>query len=354
MAGGPITSVVPVHHGHRPDLDRHRAHPGRARRRRLPGRGRRRGAQHPPLDHARRATPAAASTRTGSSPTPPSAASARRSSPRPSSSARASAAPTSPTSASTATGCRRRWSPSCGRQLRAGEPFVYAYYDGIDKVSHEYGLERVLRRRARGRPTGWWPTCSSMLPPRRRAGGHRRPRPGRRGRPARRAAPRRRPPTSSFQSGEGRFRWLHARPGPRRRAARGRGRPPRRRRLGAHPRRDDRRGLVGPARSPSRPRPSGRRRPRHRGTTSPSRDPADTGPFTLVGRHGSLTEAEMFVPLPRGVSFERHEPIPTGPDPAGGGPRRAGDASAGRRSPRRPRSGGRRSRSRPRSCGSAR
>jgi hypothetical protein len=26
-------------------------------------------------------------------------------------------------------------------------------------------------------------------------------------------------------------------------------------------------------------------------------DPADTGPFTLVGRHGSLTEAEMFVPL---------------------------------------------------------
>ena len=26
------------------------------------------------------------------------------------------------------------------RQLRAGEPFVYAYYDGIDKVSHEYGL----------------------------------------------------------------------------------------------------------------------------------------------------------------------------------------------------------------------
>ncbi|MEZ5180443.1 MAG: alkaline phosphatase family protein [Acidimicrobiales bacterium] len=27
-----------------------------------------------------------------------------------------------------------------GAALRAGEPFVYAYYDGIDKVSHEYGL----------------------------------------------------------------------------------------------------------------------------------------------------------------------------------------------------------------------
>ena len=33
--------------------------------------------------------------------------------------------------------------------LGAGEPFVYAYYDGIDKVSHEYGLSRALRRRAR-------------------------------------------------------------------------------------------------------------------------------------------------------------------------------------------------------------
>ncbi len=26
------------------------------------------------------------------------------------------------------------------RALRVGEPFVYAYYDGIDKVAHEYGL----------------------------------------------------------------------------------------------------------------------------------------------------------------------------------------------------------------------
>lgn len=27
-----------------------------------------------------------------------------------------------------------------GRQLRAGEPFVYAYYDGVDKVAHERGF----------------------------------------------------------------------------------------------------------------------------------------------------------------------------------------------------------------------
>ncbi|MDQ3758136.1 MAG: alkaline phosphatase family protein, partial [Actinomycetota bacterium] len=29
--------------------------------------------------------------------------------------------------------------------LRAGEPFVYAYYDGIDKVAHEFGLEAHYR-----------------------------------------------------------------------------------------------------------------------------------------------------------------------------------------------------------------
>ena len=69
----------PVHHRHRPHVDRHRPHAGRARRGRLPGRGRRRGAEHPALVDARRATPAGASTPTGSSPTPPSAASGRRS-----------------------------------------------------------------------------------------------------------------------------------------------------------------------------------------------------------------------------------------------------------------------------------
>jgi hypothetical protein len=26
-------------------------------------------------------------------------------------------------------------------------------------------------------------------------------------------------------------------------------------------------------------------------------DPADTGPYRLIGRHGSLTRAEMLVPL---------------------------------------------------------
>ena len=80
---------------------------------------------------------------------------AAASSPRPSSSARASAAPTSPTSASTATGCRPRCSSSCAGRCKAGEPFVYAYYDGIDKVAHEYGLgEHYDAELAGGRPPG--------------------------------------------------------------------------------------------------------------------------------------------------------------------------------------------------------
>ena len=32
--------------------------------------------------------------------------------------------------------CRSR----SARLLRAGEPFVYAYYDGVDKVAHERGF----------------------------------------------------------------------------------------------------------------------------------------------------------------------------------------------------------------------
>jgi predicted AlkP superfamily pyrophosphatase or phosphodiesterase len=31
------------------------------------------------------------------------------------------------------------------RQLAAGEPFVYAYYDGVDKTAHEYGLGEHYR-----------------------------------------------------------------------------------------------------------------------------------------------------------------------------------------------------------------
>ena len=104
-------------------------------------------------------------------------------------------------------------------------------------------------------------------------------------------------PTWPFQSGEGRFRWLHARPGRGRRPARGGRRAPRRHRLGASPgTRSIDEGWFGPSGSPTPPAAPRRRRPGGPRAVA-FLDPADTGPYQLIGRHGSLTPAEMLVPL---------------------------------------------------------
>ena len=213
MDGGPIRTVAPSTTADGADLDHHRADPRRARRGRLPGGGRRRRAQRAALVGLGPATPAAASRPRSSSrcrafrgQRPPVVTRAEfrdqrvhRGPPR------RRALPRLPRD-------RRRWWSRPRRLLRAGEPFVYAYYDGIDKVAHEYGLaehydaelayvDRLVgdlvavaaaRRGAGGHlpttarsrwATTWWrstATCSTSC---------------------------------RFQSGEGRFRWLHARPG---------------------------------------------------------------------------------------------------------------------------------------------
>ena len=115
------------------------------------------------------------------------------------------------------------------RLVRSGEPFVYAYYEGIDKVAHEYGLgdhydtelrwvDHLVADLLAALPAGTVLAITAdhgqvevgenlvELDPGIR-------------------------PHLSMQSGEGRFRWLHARPGRDAPAARGR-RGPRRHGLG--------------------------------------------------------------------------------------------------------------------------
>ncbi|MEZ5204847.1 MAG: alkaline phosphatase family protein [Acidimicrobiales bacterium] len=181
-----------------------------------------------------------------------------------------------------------------GRALRAGEPFVYAYYDGIDKVSHEYGLAEhydaelssvdrlvgdVLEVLPRGAVLvitadhGQVDVGDRVLSPHSDLLA-----------------------CTSFQSGEGRFRWLHARPGRERELL-----------AAAEAHHAD----VVWVRTADQTIDEGwwgdevtaAARSRLGDVALVARepvsfaDPADSGPFELIGRHGSLTPAEMYVPL---------------------------------------------------------
>lgn len=178
--------------------------------------------------------------------------------------------------------------------LRAGEPFVYAYYDGVDKVAHEYGIGEHYE--AELVAIDWMVEyLVESLPP----GavllitadhgqvdvGHRVLRPH--------------PEVLSlvdFQSGEARFRWLHALPGARgellEAAATHHGD------VAWVMTRDEciDGGWFGPKVVEAA-------RERLGDVALVARDdvafddPADTGPYDLVGRHGSMTSAEVLVPL---------------------------------------------------------
>jgi predicted AlkP superfamily pyrophosphatase or phosphodiesterase len=183
--------------------------------------------------------------------------------------------------------------------VEAGEPFVYAYYEGVDKVSHEYGLGRFFRAELRSvdQWVGWLleelPAGTALVI----TADHGQVETGNKiiePHPSVLAA-------TSVQSGEGRFRWFHARPG-----------------------------RVGALYDAARTHHDGHAWIRTRdevlaeGWFGPKvrdelvarlgdvclvakgelafNDPADTGPFKLIGRHGSLTAAEMLVPLLVGVA----------------------------------------------------
>jgi predicted AlkP superfamily pyrophosphatase or phosphodiesterase len=181
-----------------------------------------------------------------------------------------------------------------GRLVRASEPFVYAYYDGLDKVAHEYGLgehydnelawidhtvERILTALRPGcvlvvtADHGQVEVGDNVIPLAGDVLAH-----------------------CSMQSGEGRFRWLHARAG-------------RARALweAASEHHSDVAWILtrdevvskqwwGPVVSEAALARLGDVAVVVR-TDMAFHDPLDTGPYELVGRHGSLTSAEMLVPL---------------------------------------------------------
>ncbi len=178
--------------------------------------------------------------------------------------------------------------------LRAGEPFVYAYYDGIDKVAHEYGLGEHYD--AELIAIDWMiEYLVEVLPPgavlvvtadhgQVDIGDH---------------MVRPHPEVMSmvdFQSGEGRFRWLHAIPGTQgellEAATRHHGDVAWV--VGRDQVIDD--GWFGP-------KVLDQARERLGDVALVARDdiafddPADTGPFDLIARHGSMTSAEVMVPL---------------------------------------------------------
>lgn len=177
--------------------------------------------------------------------------------------------------------------------LAAGEPFVYAYYEGLDKVAHEYGFGAYYDAELAAVDRLVADVCDLL--PRDAAlaitADHGQVEVG----DAIVELDAGIGPHLASQSGEGRFRWLHARPGRSRQlleAAR------------AHAdvawvvSRDE---VVdghwfGPRVDDAALRRLGDVALVARDDVS-FHDPRDTGPFQLVGRHGSVTPAEMRVPL---------------------------------------------------------
>jgi hypothetical protein len=180
-----------------------------------------------------------------------------------------------------------------GRLIK-NEPFVYAYYDGIDKVSHEFGIGAhfdaevaatdrlvgdILDVVPRGTAVvvtsdhGQVHVAGDVVPLAPEVLAH-----------------------VALQSGEGRFRWLHARPG---HATQLRADAEAAHGHQAWVRSRDEavaEGWFGPTVGVDALNRLGDVALVAKGTVAFS-EPTDTGPYHLVGRHGSATTAELYVPL---------------------------------------------------------
>ena len=186
--------------------------------------------------------------------------------------------------------------------VRAGEPFVYAYYDGIDKVAHEYGFGAHYDAELRAVDGLVADLLDVLVPGAVLAvtADHGQVHVGDQ---VRTLAPEALALTR-LQSGEGRFRWLHARPGAASDLLAT---------AGFHAdeawvvSRDQvlDEGWFGPRVGSNVARRLGDVALVAREPVSFD-DPADSGAFTLVCRHGSLTAAEMYVPFVAGSSGRTH------------------------------------------------
>jgi Type I phosphodiesterase / nucleotide pyrophosphatase len=181
-----------------------------------------------------------------------------------------------------------------GSLLRAGEPFVYAYYDGIDKIAHERGfgpfydaelaaVDALVAQIIHALPAG-----AALVVTADHGQVHVGDRIVQVADDVRRHVAR--------SSGEGRFRWLHARPGASADLL-----------VAATERHGELawvvsreqivdEGWFGPVVSPPVQARLGDVALVARDDVSFD-DPADSGPYPLVCRHGSLTAAEVYVPL---------------------------------------------------------
>lgn len=180
------------------------------------------------------------------------------------------------------------------RLVAAGESFVYAYYDGVDKVAHEYGLrehydaEVAAADELVARLLAALPDDACLLV----TADHGQVHTGR-------SVVHLHPSVVTLvagQSGEGRFRWLHARTGAAGDLL-----------AAADAAHGGQAWVVGIDQVIDEgwfgPRVSDVVRSRLGDVALVARDdisfddPDDTGIITLLARHGSLTEAEMIVPL---------------------------------------------------------
>jgi predicted AlkP superfamily pyrophosphatase or phosphodiesterase len=178
--------------------------------------------------------------------------------------------------------------------LRAGEPFIYAYYDGIDKVAHEFGLGEHFDAEVRAADRVAEEVLA-VLPPGAAlvvTSDHGQVDVG--DNVVRLADPVLE--RVAMLSGEGRFRWLHARPGHRQALA-----DAARRWHGeqAWVRTLDEAVGEGWFGGPLTPDAAARLGDVVLAAREPVAflDPTDTGEMRMRSRHGSLTAAEMYVPL---------------------------------------------------------